>query len=340
MNHWQPSATVERLRQRAAIIKQIRDFFASRNVLEVETPALSQGTITDVYLDALSTAHALPSSSGLTPLYLQTSPEFGMKRMLASGFPDIYQICKCFREDEIGRLHNPEFTMLEWYRLGFSMQSLIDEVSDLLKIVLNVNAQKAHIEQYTYQALFQQYLHINPLTTSLHEITQVCAEYGLGDYARALLQEHKQQKPAVQDQNMIKDALLQVLFSQQIEAFIGQKAPVCVTHFPASQASLAKLSDDGQTALRFEFYYRGIELANGFEELTDASVQQQRFEHDNQLRSALGKAERPIDQRFLAALKHGLPECSGLALGLDRLIMLALGCDDIGEVLSFDIQRS
>lgn len=336
--NWQPSAKLERLRQRAALIAQIRRFFAEHEVLEVETPAISQGTITDVHLDPLITAHALPDNSSASPLYLQTSPEYAMKRMLASGFPDIYQICKCFREDEIGRLHNPEFTMLEWYRRGFSMQALIDEVSELLRMVLNIDSCQKDIEQYSYQALFQRHLHFDPLNASISDILEVCAKYALSDYANSLVPEQNPEHGAAH--NNVKDALLQVLFSQQIEPFIGQDAPVCVTHFPASQASLAKLSDDKQSALRFEFYYRNIELANGFEELTDASSQQSRFQSDNTIRRSLGKVERPIDQRFIQALQHGLPECSGVALGLDRLVMLALGCDDISEVISFDIQRA
>lgn len=336
--NWQPSAKLERLRQRAALIAQIRRFFAEREVLEVETPAISQGTITDVHLDPLITAHALPDNSSASPLYLQTSPEYAMKRMLASGFPDIYQICKCFREDEIGRLHNPEFTMLEWYRRGFSMQALIDEVSELLRMVLNIDSCQKDIEQYSYQALFQRHLHFDPLNASISDILEVCAKYALSDYANSLVPEQNPEHGAAH--NNVKDALLQVLFSQHIEPVIGQDAPVCVTHFPASQASLAKLSEDKQSALRFEFYYRNIELANGFEELTDASLQHARFEKDNQIRRSLGKTERQIDQRFMQALQHGLPACSGVALGLDRLVMLALGCDDIGEVISFDIQRA
>jgi len=340
MNDWQPSATVDRLRQRAAIIKQIRDFFSSRDILEVETPALSQGTITDVYLDAMTSAHPLQGSGPASTLYLQTSPEYAMKRMLAAGFPDIYQIAKCFRQDEIGRLHNPEFTMLEWYRRDYSMQQLIDEVAELLRCIFKLSSTK----QVTYQALFLQYLNIDPINVSEQSLSSICFKNKLGDYVSQVKKAHESDSSTAVDD--IKDALLQILFNQCIEPHIGQDVPICVTHFPASQASLAKLNGgdgdggDKKTALRFEFYYKGIELANGFEELTDANVQVERFENDNQIRKSLNKPVRPIDKRFITALEVGLPACSGVALGLDRLIMLALGCDSISDVMSFDISRA
>ncbi len=327
---WRPSATIERLRQRAAFIASIRTFFAKRDVLEVETPALSQGTITDLYLDAMKTQHPLPDQSSATTFYLQTSPEFAMKRLLAAGAPDIFQISKCFREDEIGRLHNPEFTMLEWYRRDFSMQSLIDEVSELLKVLLS----QEHVEQLTYQQVFMDYLSFDPLTVTSEALRDIAKQYQLDDYCQQL---HAANYGHVQ----LKDALLQALFSQEIESKVSASQPVCITHFPASQAALAKLSSShAATALRFEFYYRGIELANGFEELCDAQLQQQRFEADNKARQMMGKPTRPIDQHFIDALREGLPPCSGVALGIDRLLMLALNCDSIAEVMSFDIQRA
>lgn len=327
---WRPSATIERLRQRAAFIASIRTFFAKRDVLEVETPALSQGTITDLYLDAMQTQHPLPEQSAASTFYLQTSPEFAMKRLLAAGAPDIFQISKCFREDEIGRLHNPEFTMLEWYRKGFSMQALIDEVSELLKMLLSLE----HVEQLTYRQVFLDYLSFDPLTITSEGLSDIAKTYRLGDY-------YQQLQTADYGDIQVKDALLQALFSQEIESQISALHPVCITHFPASQAALAKLSPScPATALRFELYYRGIELANGFEELCDAQLQQQRFEADNKTRQMMGKPIRPIDQHFIDALSAGLPACSGVALGIDRLLMLALNCDSIAEVMSFDIQRA
>lgn len=326
---WQPSASIEKLRQRAALLTSIRAFFAARDVLEIETPTLSAGTVTDVHLDALQSHHALDGQTVPKRLYLQTSPEFAMKRLLAAGFPDIFQICKCFREDEVGRLHNPEFTMLEWYRKGFSMQNLIDEVGQLLMHILNIGP----IEQLSYQQVFIHYLQFDPLEISFKALLALAQQKGLGDYAAQLDAQGC-------DDIQLFDALLQVLFAQEIEPHIAQHVPLCITHFPASQASLAKLEANGETALRFEFYFRGVELANGFEELSDAQLQQARFEQDNQQRHLLGKTIRPIDTRLIDALKAGLPPCAGVALGIDRLVMLALNCRSISEVISFDIQRA
>lgn len=326
---WQPSAKSETLRKRAAIIANIRIFFAQRDVLEVETPALSAGTVTDVHLDALQTQHFVPQYNKSIPLYLQTSPEYAMKRLLAAGYPDLFQICKCFRVDEIGALHNPEFTMLEWYRKNFAMQDLIDEVSLLLMQVLNVQ----HVEQRRYQDIFQQYLQFDPLSISLKQLLAVSDEHGLAAYCEQL------QAQGCHGTALF-DAILQVLFSQKIEPLIGRHAPMCITHFPASQAALARLEEDDNTARRFEFYFRGTELANGFEELLDADIQLRRFEQDNKQRELLGKPPRPIDLRFISSLRTGLPACSGVALGLDRLIMLALNCQRISEVMSFDITRA
>lgn len=326
---WQPTGSIESLRKRAALVQTVRNFFSRRDVLEVETPILGQATVTDVHLDALSTEHALDTSTTKQNLYLHTSPEYAMKRMLAGGFPDIFQICKCFREDEIGRLHNPEFTMLEWYRKGFSMQSLIDEAGELINLILSTDK----FEQISYQEAFMRYVNFDPLNSSLQQLLPIATDLGFAEYSEQL------RAQGFADQHLF-DALLQAIFAQEIESKIGLTFPICVTHFPASQAALAKLDVDGASALRFEFYYKGVELANGFEELTDAKLQQQRFETDNQQREALSKSTKPIDKRLLAALESSLPPCSGIALGLDRLIMLALNADSISKVMSFDIYHA
>lgn len=324
---WQPTANMDALRQRAAIIRCIRAFFHVRNVLEVETPSLSAHCVTDPYLEAMSTRHTEPGTSRSTSLYLQTSPEYAMKRLLAAGSGDIFQICKAFRDDEVGRLHNPEFTMLEWYRVGFDMQALIDEVAALLIAVLPVTA----VEQFSYCELFEEKLSFNPLTIQMHELLTYCGRHGLGDYAQSI----KANIETANNQTLLKDSLLQVIFSQQIEAQIGNAKPAIVTHFPASQASLASLSKNGLTANRFEVYFKGIELANGFNELTDANEQLLRFNLDNTKRQALGLATKAIDKYFIAALRSGLPECSGVAVGLDRLVMLATNTHSVGESISF-----
>lgn len=321
---WQSTLTWKNAQQRANILQQIRQFFADRNVIEVETPALSQGTVTDVHLEAFNCRYNFLSESTVEqakPLFLQTSPEFHMKRLLASGYGCIFQIAKAFRHEEAGRYHNPEFTLLEWYRLDFDHFQLIDEVAELLKVILNC----AEPSQVTYQQLFIDHVDIDPLAATREQLLALLAEHDkLSDW---LVIEHS------------SDILLQFIFSEIIEPKMGNVAPCFVYNFPKSQASLAKICpDDDRVAQRFECYYRGVELVNGFNELTDAENQYQRFQEDNVQRSELGVLEKPIDKNFIAALNHGLPQCSGVALGIDRLIMLALETEYIEQVISFVIE--
>lgn len=320
--NWQPSASIENLKARANIIKSIREFFYQRNVMEVETPSLSQASVTDIHLASFSTQFVGPGFAKGLPLYLQTSPEFAMKRLLAAGSGAIFQLAKAFRNEEAGRHHNPEFTMLEWYRPNFNAAQLMDEIDDLMMTLLGCES----AERITYQDAFLTHLSCDPLTASVRELSALAAEQGF---------EH------IAAQENDKDTLLQLLFCMCIEPKIGQQKPCFVYHFPASQAALAKLnSKDMRVAERFELYFKGMELANGFDELTEASEQRQRFITDNQKRVALGLPEVAIDERFLAALEQGLPQCSGVALGVDRVIMLALSAKHISEVLAFDIERA
>lgn len=322
MQQWQPSSSNQHLRKRAAIIRQIRDFFYQRNVLEVDTPLLSQASVTDVHLSSFSTEFVGPGfAKGLT-LYLQTSPEFAMKRLLAADLGAIYQLGKAFRNEEAGRHHNPEFTMLEWYRPGFDHFDLMNEISELLTVVLGTK----EVERFTYQQAFEQVLKIDPLSASLAQLQHVCQLQGFGDIAA---------------NETDRDTLLQLLFSMCVETQIGQTIPCFVYHFPASQAALAKLCpEDNQVAERFELYYKNMELANGFHELTDAAEQLKRFNADNSKRRAAGRSEVPIDRNLIAALESGIEPCAGVAIGIDRLIMLALECSHIKEVLSFDVTRA
>jgi lysyl-tRNA synthetase class 2 len=322
---WKPSASIQNLVKRAEIIAQIRAYFAAQQVLEVETPALAPSTVTDVHLEALSTIHTNPLSVEKTHLFLQTSPEYYMKRMLCAGFPSIYQISKCYRDDEVGRFHNPEFTLLEWYRLGFTMDDLIDDVDNILQLVLGTPI----CEKISYSELFLRHLGLDLKVASDLQIVNVCKTLGYEN----LIPKGFKNSLTVAD----RDTLLQLLFCEKIERQIGSDRPVAVTHFPASQASLAKIDKTAPwLSLRFEFYYQGIELANGFEELSNAEDQTSRFEKDNEIRKTTGLEVKPVDQKFLKALDAGLPDCSGVALGLDRLLMLALGAKHINEVLSFD----
>jgi len=323
---WQSTLTWQNAQKRAKILQQIRQFFADRNVIEVETPALSQGTVTDVYLDAISCKYDFLADSPAghsTELFLQTSPEFHMKRLLASGYGCIYSIAKAFRHEEAGRNHNPEFTMLEWYRIGFDQFDLMSEVAELLHAVLGGN--KAVFT--SYQDIFIKTVSVDPLTATFDALVEVLTKYSKADDWLIEMND--------------PDLLLQFIFTEIIEPTIGLNEPQFIYDFPIAQASLAKRSiDDPRVAQRFECYYRGIELVNGFNELTDATEQVARFEEDNAKRAAQGLPVKPIDKNFIDALTHGLPQCSGVALGIDRLVMLALNSEHISEVQSFSIERA
>ena len=296
---WQPSASIPNLLKRAAIMAEIRRFFADRGVLEVETPCMSQATVTDIHLVPFETRFVGPGHSQGMNLWLMTSPEYHMKRLLVAGCGPVFQLCRSFRNEEMGRYHNPEFTMLEWYRPHYDI---------------------------SYQQAFLRYLEIDPLSADKTQLREVAAKLDLSNVA---------------DTEEDRDTLLQLLFTFGVEPNIGKEKPTFVYHFPASQASLAQIStEDHRVAERFEVYYKGIELANGFHELTDAREQQQRFEQDNRKRAARGLPQYPIDQNLIDALKVGMPDCSGVALGVDRLVMLALGAETLAEVIAFSVDRA
>jgi lysyl-tRNA synthetase class 2 len=313
-------------KSRGNVINAIRDFFKNKNVVEVETPSLSMGTVTDPYLEAFSTQYNYLDNSDIDQsqqLYLQTSPEFHMKRLLASGYGCIFQICKAFRHEDSGRYHNPEFTLLEWYRIGFDQHDLMAEIDELLSTV--VKTQKS--EKISYQNLFIKFVSIDPLTATFAQLYEVIELHGK---AADWLYESDD-----------CDLLLQFIFSEIIEKNIGLSRPCFVYNFPIAQASLAKECDeDNRVAQRFECYFKGVELANGFNELTDADIQITRFEQDNSKRQQLGLATKNIDDNFIKALQSGLPQCAGVALGIDRLMMIALEKSAIEDVISFPIERA
>ncbi|OOE39706.1 elongation factor P lysine(34) lysyltransferase [Salinivibrio kushneri] len=322
MNQWQPTASVSQLKKRAAIIARIRQFFAEREVWEVDTPALSQAAVTDVHLHSFKTSLVGPGFADGVALHLMTSPEFHMKRLLAAGSGAIYQISKAFRNEEAGRYHNPEFTMLEWYQPGYTHHDLMDEMDALLQAVLRCQG----ATRMSYQTAFASFTGLCPLTADIIQLRALAATQGLAD---------------ITEDETDKDTLLQLLFSVMVEPNIGQQAPAFIYDFPASQAALAKISEaDTRVAHRFEVYYQGIELANGFYELQDANEQRQRFEADNIARVARGLSPQPIDEHLLSALESGLPDCAGVALGVDRLVMLALGCHHIDAVTAFPVSRA
>lgn len=318
MDRWQPSTPRERLAQRAALLAATREFFAARGVLEVDTPLLVNAAVTDVNLRPVSL------SLGERSLFLQTSPEYAMKRLLAAGVGDLYQLCKVVRGDERSRLHNPEFTMLEWYRLRFSMMRLIDEVGELLNaLVTQVGGVPRRLRHLSYREAFRSTLEVDPLDATHEALMQLAMTQGL---ARASAHE------------LGRDGLLDFLMGAVIGPTLGRGEWLALTHYPASQAALATLDPiDPRVALRFEIYADGIELANGFEELADAREQRARFEADNAARRAQGLPTMPIDERLLAALAAGLPACSGVALGFDRALMVAVGASRIDDVIAFPI---
>lgn len=305
---WRPTASIANLRRRAELLQQLRNFFQRRDVLEVETPQLAQHTVSDPHLDPLPV-----DGKG----FLQTSPEYAMKRLLAAGSGDIFQLAKAFRADENGSRHNPEFTLLEWYRLGFDHWQLIAEVDELLQDLLATPA----CQLSDYGDLFQSFLGVDPHTADSDQLQAVAAE-----------------RLDFQGQSMQRDDWLNLLFAECIEPHLGHQQPQVVTGYPASMAALARLAEDQRgrlVASRFEVYLQGIELANGYHELTDWQQQQQRFEADNRLRVELGKPVRQLDSYLLAAMQQGLPDCAGVALGVDRLLMLALGQSHIDQVIAF-----
>lgn len=317
--NWKSTSSIQNLLKRAKIIADIRQFFVDRGLLEVETPILSEFSVTDVHLSTFQTEFTPPFDQKKT-LHLITSPEYHMKRLLAEGSGPIFQICKVFRNEESGKRHNPEFTMLEWYRPFFDMYRLINEVDDLLQQILDCPP----AESLSYQFVFQEYVGVDPLSASKAELVEKAKAQGL-----------------VNADMEGRDTLLQYLFSEVVEKNIGQERPIAVYHFPSAQAALAQISsEDHRVAERFEFYYKGLELANGFHELTDANEQMHRFEQDNLLREKLHLPPQQMDSRFLAALKSGMPSCSGVALGVDRLLMIALSTDNIEDVISFSIKNA
>lgn len=317
---WKPSATIHNLLKRAKIIGEIRQFFTERGILEVETPTMSEFSVTDVHLSTFQTQFLSPFETQTKILYLITSPEYHKKRLLANGSGAIFQLCRVFRNEEAGKRHNPEFTMLEWYRPHFDMYRLINEVDDLLQQILDCEP----AESFSYQFVFQTYVGLDPLSASQAQLVAKAQEHGLQC-----------------DENEQRDTLLQFLFSEVVEAHIGKERPTAVYHFPASQAALAQIStEDHRVAERFEFYYKGLELANGFHELSDAKEQIQRFEQDNQQREAMGLPPQQLDIRFIEALQAGIPNCSGVALGVDRLLMIAMGAERIDEVMAFGVERA
>jgi len=318
---WRPGAELPVLRLRAERLAAARAFFAARGVLEVDTPILVGTAVTDPHIH--SAVVQLPGYG--RPLALHTSPEYAMKRLLAAGSGDIGQICHVMRGEERGRQHNAEFTLIEWYRLGWSMEALMDEVEALVRL-LAAPAGAAAARHQSYAAAFDEALGVDPLTASETVLRAAARDRGLDPRA----------VPAGE-----RDALLDLLMGGIVGPGLGHGAMCFLHRYPAGQAALACLDpDDPRVALRFELYLDGVELANGFVELADAAEQRRRFEADRALRRARGLAVPELDERLLDALAAGLPPCAGVAVGFDRLLMLATGATDIGAVMAFTTDRA
>jgi lysyl-tRNA synthetase class 2 len=319
-NLWRPSASLDALKRRAQALATTREFFRQRNVLEVETPALINAPVSDVNIGSVRVE--MPGRDG-APLFLHTSPEYAMKRLLAAGSGDIYQVCRVFRGAERGRQHNPEFTMVEWYRLGFSLDGLMREVADLVCTLLG---RDLPVEQLSYRDAVRRHAGFDPLDADARTL-QVTAQ-ALG------LDAHRCREAR-------RDELLDLIVGAQVGPALGATALTFVHRYPASQAALARLDpDDARLALRFELYYRGMELANGYHELSNAAEQRMRFNKDQQSRQQRGLPVHEFDPWLLAALDAGIPDCAGVALGFDRVVMLAMNASSIDEVLAFPVERA
>lgn len=319
---WQPSASRAALELRARLLATTRDFFAQRGVLEVETPALGRHAVTDVNLAAAEVS--LPGFG--ERYYLHTSPEYAMKRLLAAGSGDIWQTCRVFRGGERGRLHNPEFTLIEWYRVGFPMEALMDEVAALVQQLIGDGGPARPVERVAYAALLGERLGLDVLEADIPGLARAACELGCDAALVARLG---------------RDELLDLVMGEHVGPTLGQGGLSFVHRYPASQAALARLDpEDPRLALRFELYCEGMELANGFAELGSADEQRARFEADRATRRRRGLAVPKMDETFLAALEAGLPDCAGVALGFDRVAMLAAGAAHIDEVLAFPIERA
>lgn len=321
---WRPTAGPEMLKARAAMLREIRAFFDERDVLEVETPLLSRHANPDPALQNLRTRYQGPGGArdGLE-LFLHTSPEFPMKRLLAAGSGPIYQICKAFRDGERGRRHNPEFTLLEWYRPGFDHHRLMDELEALLQRLL---PGCGRCDRVDYAGVFQRRLGIDPHVAGSAELRALALREGIAGAQQMVLPD--------------RDAWLDLLLSHCIEPELARAGPVLVYDYPASQAALARIRPGSPPlAERFELYLKGMELANGFHELTDPGEQRRRFEAENAERAASDRPAAPLDRWLLKALEAGpLPPCAGVALGLDRVLMLRTGAACIDEVLAFALE--
>jgi lysyl-tRNA synthetase class 2 len=321
---WRPTADADALRLRAGVNARIRAFFAARDVLEVETPMLSAGGNTDPNLRSFRTDYSGPVHGGEAPRWLRTSPEHALKRLLCAGIGDCFELGRVFRDGESGRRHNPEFTMLEWYRVGWDHHALMDEVAALVAEVMSLAAREVRVRRTSYRDLFRERLGLDPFTAPIDEL-------------RAPLDGF-----AIEARGLERDDWLDLLVTHRLQPDFAPGELRFVHGFPPSQCALARVAGFGEDAVaeRFEAFLGSQELANGYHELCDADEQRTRFERDLARRRARGLDPPRVDERFLAALRAGLPACAGVALGIERLLLAMRGADDLSEVLAFPFSRA
>jgi len=322
--HWQASAALDTIRLRARLNAQIRSFFAERGVLEVETPVLSQAGNTDPNIAAFALECSGRIDHARATRWLRTSPEYPLKRLLAAGIGDCYELGRVFRDGEVGARHNPEFTMLEWYRVGWDHHRLMEETFALVRAALVLVGEQASCQRITYRDLYRDRIGIDPAHDDV-------------DTLRAALGE-VQVDPA----GMRRDDWLDLLLTHRLQPAFQRGHLLAIYDYPATQCALARIRGEGQDAVaeRFELYLGPVELANGYHELTDPVEQAARFRRDGALRAQRGAPVPPVDQHLLAALAHGLPGCAGVAVGVDRLLLAMLGLSKIDDVLAFDFARA
>lgn len=322
---WWPSANLETLRLRARLNTAVRTFFAERGVLEVETPVMSVAGNSEPNIASFTTEFSGRTDGAPRTRWLRTSPEYPLKRLLAAGIGDCYELGRVFRDGEAGGRHNPEFTMLEWYRIGWDHRRLAEETADVVRMALDLVGRDAAMVSITYRDLYRDRLDVDPFLAADDELRNA-----LGDVA-------------IDPEGLNRDDWLDLLMTHRLQPGFESGTLLAVHDWPASQCALARLrtgADGIAVAERFELYLGPVELANGYHELRDAGEQRARFERDLSVRATRGAILAPLDERLLSALAHGLPECAGVALGMDRLLMAMLGSDRIADVLAFDFARA
>lgn len=326
MTSWQPTASLAMLKKRARMLAKLRAFFAERDILEVQTPILSHAGNTDPSIETFVTQQNESLKHTIQPSFLNTSPEFSMKRLIAAGYGSIYQITPAFRQDEQGKRHNPEFILLEWYRIDFDHHALMGEVNSLIRYIAEDVIKLDRSQFFSYQDAMIKFANVDPFNATDDDLKAATEKSGI---------------EVIGMNDAPRDSWLDLLMSQVVEKNLPLNCPVFIYDYPASQAALAKIRKASPAvAERFEVYINGMELGNGFHELTDAEEQAARFSKEQMLRKKSGLPGIPADHHLIAALKHGMPECAGIAIGLDRLLMVLTGAEHINDVLTFPFERA